>query len=210
MMPRAPPAVAPPLVLRPDWETLAILASTWSKSLDLDMCPTLSHSPVLWRNQQTETYLILKLKPRNHRGDFDTKSPNCSCQFWGPNWETLHHRLTKKPSPSFLGQTRENYRHQFWSQIGRNRHSDFEVKLLTNHKPWFLCSTKKPALLVFTCTLQTAYGVTQPLDRPDTEYLIYVTIPGPLQQVSYSYHNPRRCMTCHTCHLHTMRQANSP
>jgi hypothetical protein len=35
----APPVVAPPPVFRTDWETLARLASTPSKLLDLDMCP---------------------------------------------------------------------------------------------------------------------------------------------------------------------------
>jgi hypothetical protein len=36
MMPRAPPTIAPP----PVWETLARLAFTLSKLLDLDACPT--------------------------------------------------------------------------------------------------------------------------------------------------------------------------
>jgi hypothetical protein len=39
MVPRAPPVVAPPPVFRPDWETLARLASTPSKLLNLDACP---------------------------------------------------------------------------------------------------------------------------------------------------------------------------
>jgi hypothetical protein len=39
MVPRAPPAVAPPPVFRPDWETLTKLASTPSKPLDLDAYP---------------------------------------------------------------------------------------------------------------------------------------------------------------------------
>jgi hypothetical protein len=29
------------------------------------------HSSILWRNRQTEAHLILRHKPRNHRGDFD-------------------------------------------------------------------------------------------------------------------------------------------
>jgi hypothetical protein len=37
---------------------------------------------VLWSNWQTETHLILRLKLRNHRGDF---------VFWCLNRETLHH-----------------------------------------------------------------------------------------------------------------------
>jgi hypothetical protein len=36
--------VTPPLVLRPDWGTLARLAFRRSKSLDLDACPALSSS----------------------------------------------------------------------------------------------------------------------------------------------------------------------
>jgi hypothetical protein len=31
----------------------------------------------------------------------------------------------------------------------------------------------------------------------------------PLHQVFYSYHNPHPCTSCHTCHLHTTRQANA-
>jgi hypothetical protein len=42
MVPHAPPAVAPPLVFRLDFETLARLASTRSKLLDLDACLTLT------------------------------------------------------------------------------------------------------------------------------------------------------------------------
>jgi hypothetical protein len=44
MVPRALPVITPPLVLRPDWETLIRLASMRSKPLDLDVCPTLSPS----------------------------------------------------------------------------------------------------------------------------------------------------------------------
>jgi hypothetical protein len=67
----------------------------------------------------------------------------------------------------------------------------------------------KHALLVSTCTVQTAHGATRPLDRPTTEYPTCATIPSSLYQVSYSYHDPRRCMPCRTCHLHSTRQANT-
>jgi hypothetical protein len=56
--------------------------------------------------------------------------------------------------------------------------------------------------------VQTAHGITRPLDRPTTEYPTCATIPAPLHQVSYSCHGPRRCMACRTYHLHTTRQAN--
>jgi hypothetical protein len=38
------------------------------------------------------------------------------------------------------------------------------------------------------CTVRTANSYTRPLNRPATEYLTCVTIPGPLHQVSYSCH----------------------
>jgi hypothetical protein len=91
----------------------------------------------------------------------------------------------------------------------RNRLSGFEAKPLTNRRPWFSGSTKKPALLVSTCTVQTTHSATRPLDRPTTEYPTCATIPGPLLQFFYSYHDPHRYTSCRTCHLHTMRQANA-
>jgi hypothetical protein len=57
--------------------------------------------------------------------------------------------------------------------------------------------------------VQTAHGVTRPLDRPTTEYPTYATIPGPLHQISYSCHGPRLYTSCRTYHLHTTRQANT-
>jgi hypothetical protein len=90
----------------------------------------------------------------------------------------------------------------------KNRPSGFEPKPLTNRRPWFQGSTKKSALLVSTCTVQTAHGAIRPLDRPATEYPTYATIPGHLHQVSYSSHDPRCCTPCRTYHLHTTRQAN--
>jgi hypothetical protein len=66
----------------------------------------------------------------------------------------------------------------------------------------------KLMLLVYTCMVQTTHSVTRPLDRSATEYPTYATMPDPLHQVSYSCHNPRRCPSGHTCHLHTTRQAN--
>jgi hypothetical protein len=67
----------------------------------------------------------------------------------------------------------------------------------------------KPTLLVSTCTMQTAHSATRPLDRPATEYPTSATIPSHLHQISYSCHDPHRCTSCRTCHLHTMRQANT-
>jgi hypothetical protein len=92
MVSLAPLVVTPLLVLRPDWETLTWLTSTWSKPLDLDACPTPSPSRRFWGatdkssppwfwgpNQET---IAVILRP---------KSPNYSYQFWGPKQKTLHH-----------------------------------------------------------------------------------------------------------------------
>jgi hypothetical protein len=63
-------------------------------------------------------------------------------------------------------------------------------------------------LHISSCMVQTAHSVTQPFDRPVIEYTTCVTILGSLHQICYSYHDPRRCPSCRTYHLHTMRQAN--
>jgi hypothetical protein len=97
----------------------------------------------------------------------------------------------------------------FWGQTSENHPSGFGAKPLTNRRPWFWGSTKKPVLLISMCQVQTAHGATRPPDRPATEYPTCATILGPLHQVSYSYHGPHRCTSCRTCHLHTMRQANT-
>jgi hypothetical protein len=92
---------------------------------------------------------------------------------------------TGKPSPLVLRPNQENSRHWFWG------------------------STKKPALLLSTCIVQTAHSATQPLNRPAIEYPTYATILDHLHQVSYSCHDSHHCMPCRTYHVHTMRQANT-
>jgi hypothetical protein len=141
-----------------------------------------------------------------------SKSSNCSYRVWGPNWKTRSHQ--------FWGQIERNCGHWFQGQTGRNcpsgfkakpltnRPNGFDAKPLTNHWPWFWV-LKKPVLLISTCTVQTAHGVTRPPDHSATVYPTCATISGPLHQVSYFLHDPHRCPPCRTCHLHTMRQANT-
>jgi hypothetical protein len=57
------------------------------------------------------------------------------------------------------------------------------------------------------CTVQIAHGVIRPSDGPVIEYPTCATFLGPPHQVSYSCHDSRRCPSCHTCYLHTTRQA---
>jgi hypothetical protein len=134
MVPCAPPAVVPLPVFKPDWETLVRLASTWSKPLDPDVCPTPTSlcrfcgatnkpKPAWFWGPNQETVAVI-LRP---------KSPNRSCWFWGPNWETLHHlsfeaqprnRLSvlrpnqEKPSPPVL---RTNWRKPSQQVLRLNR-----------------------------------------------------------------------------------------
>jgi hypothetical protein len=143
---------------------------------------------VLWRNRQIKASMILRPKPRNRRGDFETQ-------------------ITKLELP-VLRPKQWNLSHRFWGPTGENRTSGFDVKPLPNCRPWFWGSTKKHALPIFMCTIQTAHGITWPPDHPTTEYPTYATILGPLHLVSYSCHDPHRCPPCRTCHLHTTRQTN--
>jgi hypothetical protein len=54
----------------------------------------------LWRNQQTEVYLVLRLKPWNHRGDFDA-------QITKPNLPVLSNKPKNSPPPWFWGSNKK-------------------------------------------------------------------------------------------------------
>jgi hypothetical protein len=89
---------------------------------------------------------------------FKTKPVKTVWVVWG--------QTTHKPLPSVLR-----------PRPMRNRPSGFEVKPLTNHWPWFWGSTKKSALIISTCMVQTAHGATWLFERPTIEYPTCVTIP---------------------------------
>jgi hypothetical protein len=141
------------------------------------------------------------------------KSLNRSYQFWDKNRKTLHHRfydqIRKNRLSGFDAKLLTHCPSHFKAKPLTNRPSGFESKPLTTRRPWFWDSTKKNTLLISMCMIQTAHDVTRPPDRPTTEYPICATIPGHLHQVSYFYHDPRRCLPSRTCHLHTTRQANA-
>ncbi len=95
MVPRAPPVSTPPPVFRPNWETLVRLASTRSKPLDLDMCPTPSHPPIGFVAQPTNRSLL----------DFEVKTKKPSRWFWGLNHQTRaadFEAQTGKPSTTLV------------------------------------------------------------------------------------------------------------
>jgi hypothetical protein len=48
-------------------------------------------SLILWRNQQTEAYLVLRLKPRNRRGDFEAQITKPKLLVLRSKLKTLHH-----------------------------------------------------------------------------------------------------------------------
>jgi hypothetical protein len=123
---------ASPLILRPDWKTLAWLASRWSKPPDLDACPAPSSSSCRFYGATDKLYPAWFWEPNQEIivVILRHKSPNRSCQFWGPKWKTCSH--------------------QFWGQTGRNC------------QPWFWSQIKKLALLVSLCTVQIEHSVTRP------------------------------------------------
>jgi hypothetical protein len=99
MMPRAPPAIARPPVLRQNWETLAWLASWWSKLPVVNACPhtVFIHSSIL-------RCKLINLFP--HGFEAQTKKP--LRWFWGSNHQTIDLSFgaqIKKLSHWFWGQT---------------------------------------------------------------------------------------------------------
>jgi hypothetical protein len=107
MMPREPPAVAPPPVLRQNWKTLAQLASRRSKPPDVDAYPhtVFIRSSILRHKPTNLLPLILRSKLRNRRGDFEAEITKLST-------------LVLRPKL-------------------RNCCNCFEAKPLTNHRYWF-------------------------------------------------------------------------
>jgi hypothetical protein len=95
MMPRAPPTIAPPPILRQNWKTPAQLASRWSKPPDVNTCPHIIF--IHWS--------ILSHKPINLLPvGFEAQTKKPSRLFWGPNHQTIDLAFgaqTKKPSRWF-------------------------------------------------------------------------------------------------------------
>jgi hypothetical protein len=86
--------------------------------------------------------------------------------------------------------------------------------------PVLMPNREKPSTLVLTVNQETCasrlltHGANHtqchPTYQPSTNRVsnLCLTFSGPLLQVSYSCHDPCCCPPCHTCHLHTLRQAN--
>jgi hypothetical protein len=120
MVPQAPPAVTHPPVLRPDWEIIARLTSTWSKPLDLDMCPT--PSPSRWFCDATDKHNLLGFEAQ-------TKKP--PQWFWGPNHQTVaadFEGQIKNPQPPWFWGSTKKPTTNFEAKSGETVTTDFEVK----------------------------------------------------------------------------------
>jgi hypothetical protein len=115
MVPRAPPVIAPPPVFRLDWETLAKVASTQIKPLDLDACPAGFWGPnqetvaVILRPKSRKKLLVLRPKPRNPPPPW----------FWGS---------TKKPTADFEEKPGETIDTSFEAKLEKTVTTGFEAK----------------------------------------------------------------------------------
>jgi hypothetical protein len=75
----------------------------------------------LWRNRQTEDFLVLRLKPRNRRGDFDAQIIKSELLVLRPKPEN-------PPPPWILGSTKKPTI-GFEAKPGETVATSFEVKL---------------------------------------------------------------------------------
>jgi hypothetical protein len=103
----------------------------------------------------------------------------------------------------------------------RNRRGDFETQITKPELPVLRPKPKNPSTLVLrpnqeTCAPRLHVHSTNRTRCHPTSRLsdhrvpdLCLIIPGPLHQVSYSCHDSCHCPPCHTCHLHTTRQANA-
>jgi hypothetical protein len=103
-------SVMNPPVLSLDWESLARLASWWSKLLDLDACPASSSSSVSF---------VAQLINHNPLG-FELQTKKLSWWFWGQNHQT--------GPASFDAQTRKPVATSFEVKLGETVDLGFEAK----------------------------------------------------------------------------------
>jgi hypothetical protein len=169
----------PPSVLRPDWETLARLASRRSKPLDLDTCPTPSSSSISFVAQPTNHSLF----------SFEDQMKKSSWWFWGSNQQTttigFEAWIEKPVATGIEAKAEETFDLGFEAKLRNSRFSS-------------PCARCRPH------TVSPDLSIVWP---PSTRSVL--DHPWSLHQVSYSCCDHHRCPLCHTCHLHTTRQANT-
>jgi hypothetical protein len=122
--------VVPPAVFRPDWETLAPLASRQNKPLDLDVCPAPSSSSASFVAQPMN---------RSPLG-FKVQTKKLSRWFWNSNHQTVaagFEAQTGNPVPMVLWPNHWQTVDLGFRANQEIRPTSFEAKPLTNRSPWF-------------------------------------------------------------------------
>jgi hypothetical protein len=105
----------------------------------------------LWRNRQTEVCLILKLKPRNRRGDFEAQLTKPELSVLRPKPENpappWFSGSTKKPTAGFEAKSRETIATSFKAKLVKTVVAGFEAKPLETVATGF---EAKPTKIVAT------------------------------------------------------------
>jgi hypothetical protein len=169
-------------------------------------------------------HLSFDAQPRNPPPILRSNRKKPSLPVWCQTGENRRHW--------FWGQTRENRRAGF--EVKQLETVVIGFKAQTNKKPsspvlrpnrwkpskWFWDqTTHKQSTLVLRLNQETraprlhVHGADRTRRHPTSrssgqEYPTCVTITDPLHQIFYSWHDSHHCMSCHTCHLYTTRQAN--
>jgi hypothetical protein len=90
------------------------------------------HSSILWRNRQTESHLVLRPKPRNRSGDFETQITKPELSVLSPKpgnppppwfWDS-----TKKPTAGFEAKQGETVATSFKAKLAKTVATGFEAK----------------------------------------------------------------------------------
>jgi hypothetical protein len=125
-------------------------------------CADLSPS-VLWRNRQTEAYLVFSSKPRNRRGDFET-------QITKPELLVLRPKLGNHTPPWFWGSTKKSIA-GFEAKPGETIATSFETKLEKTVATNFEAKLEKTIAIGFeaqTGKPSTTFGSAPPRGPPST------------------------------------------
>jgi hypothetical protein len=132
--------------------------------------PVVAPPPVLRSNRETLAWLTSRWRkppdliacpaPNHPPVSFMAQPINCSLLGFEAQ--------TKKPTRWFWCTNHQTRSNDFEAQI--EKPSTLVLRLNQETRSWFWGSTKKPDLLISTCMVQTAHGITRPPDRPATEY----------------------------------------
>jgi hypothetical protein len=123
------------------------------------------------------------------------------------------------PSISFVAQP-TNRSMLVFEPKPRNYRGDFEVQITKPELQVLMPKPRNSSTFVLRFKQETraprlhVHGIYRIRHHPTSQSLSHrvsnlcLIIPGPLHQISYSYHNHHHCLSCRTCYLHTTRQVN--